>query len=397
MLRIEKERENVVKQLKKVQKITRELRSTLRKRDATIAEMKENERQRRQQQQMNHDDTNSDPTAAALKVASTILLRSESKEEENNECNRLKEKIVTLERKLLCSERRCQTAEALVVCTKKEVNTLREGRDKAEEVSKRAEERIIEVEKQIVEERKLRMNAEEISKDIESVIAKLQRQRDAAEALVKDLSGGGGGGGGGSGGNHNLALNSKTTLDTIKSLQDGLNESNKKLFLLAGIESKCKDLENENKSMEISIYESEEEIVRLENELAHIKKDRDGLREQRDIAEDVSEEVREERDRLSKKCKNLKLEIENIKMSNGAASGRSMSKNQLLREEEISKKEKTEWIEKSKLAKEREDKLQKAMSRAAEEVFNMMQSHREWLEKFEKVEQELGTYQIDTR
>ena len=84
-------------------------------------------------------------------------------------------------------------------------------------------------------------------------------------------------------------------------------------------------------------------------------------------------------------------------MSNGAASGRSMSKNQLLREEEINKKEKTEWIEKSKLAKEREDKLQKAMSRAAEEVFNMMQSHREWLEKFEKVEQELGTYQIDTR
>jgi hypothetical protein len=117
----------------------------------------------------------------------------------------------------------------------------------------------------------------------------------------------------------------------------------------------------------------------LEKELVHVKMDRDGLREQRDIAEDVSEEVRNERDRLDAVVKDLKL-----KQSVGSGGG------DIGKEEKMFESNK-HWVEESKLAQERQDVLKEVLSRAADEVLVMMQSHQEWIEKTEKVEMEFAS------
>ena len=173
-------------------------------------------------------------------------------------------------------------------------------------------------------------------------------------------------------------------LETMKQLQDGLNQSNERLFALAGVEARCADLDNEKLSMETSLFESEEEIVRLEKELVHVKMDRDGLREQRDIAEDVSEEVRNERDRLDAVVKDLKLKQSVGSEGSGGGGGDDN------KEEKMFENNK-HWVEESKLAQERQDVLKEVLSRAADEVLVMMQSHQEWIEKTEKVEMEFAS------
>ena len=375
MLRIEKEREIVVEQLKKAQGTTKSLRSTLRTRDATIAEMKEQQRQQQQEQEQQDSST-----VAALKVASSILLESNTEEDDDHKkmIDSLQARIKMLEGEVRRSERRCQTAEAMGVVSQKETLSLRAGRKDAEAMSNKMQLQMKEMEQQIIDERKHRTEAEEHSKQMSSIVGQLQRQLDAAEAVAEELNSEHGGAGG-----TGVALNSKTMLETMKQLQDGLNQSNERLFALAGVEARCADLDNEKLSMETSLFESEEEIVRLEKELVHVKMDRDGLREQRDIAEDVSEEVRNERDRLDAVVKDLKL-----KQSVGSeGSGGGGDDNT---EEKMFENNK-HWVEESKLAQERQDVLKEVLSRAADEVLVMMQSHQEWIEKTEKVEMEFAS------
>jgi len=371
MLRIEKEREIVVEQLKKAQGTTKSLRSTLRTRDATIAEMKEQQRQQQQEQEQQDSST-----VAALKVASSILLESNTEEDDDHKkmIDSLQARIKMLEGEVRRSERRCQTAEAMGVVSQKETLSLRAGRKDAEAMSNKMQLQMKEMEQQIIDERKHRTEAEEHSKQMSSIVGQLQRQLDAAEAVAEELNSEHGGAGG-----TGVALNSKTMLETMKQLQDGLNQSNERLFALAGVEARCADLDNEKLSMETSLFESEEEIVRLEKELVHVKMDRDGLREQRDIAEDVSEEVRNERDRLDAVVKDLKL-----KQSVGSGGG------DIGKEEKMFESNK-HWVEESKLAQERQDVLKEVLSRAADEVLVMMQSHQEWIEKTEKVEMEFAS------
>ena len=371
MLRIEKEREIVVEQLKKAQGTTKSLRSTLRTRDATIAEMKEQQRQQQQEQEQQESST-----VAALKVASSILLESNTEEDDDHKkmIDSLQARIKMLEGEVRRSERRCQTAEAMGVVSQKETLSLRAGRKDAEAMSNKMQLQMKEMEQQIIDERKHRTEAEEHSKQMSSIVGQLQRQLDAAEAVAEELNSEHGGAGG-----TGVALNSKTMLETMKQLQDGLNQSNERLFALAGVEARCADLDNEKLSMETSLFESEEEIVRLEKELVHVKMDRDGLREQRDIAEDVSEEVRNERDRLDAVVKDLKL-----KQSVGSGGG------DIGKEEKMFESNK-HWVEESKLAQERQDVLKEVLSRAADEVLVMMQSHQEWIEKTEKVEMEFAS------
>ena len=376
MLRIEKEREIVVEQLKKAQGTTKSLRSTLRTRDATIAEMKEQQRQQQQEQEQQESST-----VAALKVASSILLESNTEEDDDHKkmIDSLQARIKMLEGEVRRSERRCQTAEAMGVVSQKETLSLRAGRKDAEAMSNKMQLQMKEMEQQIIDERKHRTEAEEHSKQMSSIVGQLQRQLDAAEAVAEELNNEHGGAGG-----TGVALNSKTMLETMKQLQDGLNQSNERLFALAGVEARCADLDNEKLSMETSLFESEEEIVRLEKELVHVKMDRDGLREQRDIAEDVSEEVRNERDRLDAVVKDLKLKQSVGSEGSGGGGGDDN------KEEKMFENNK-HWVEESKLAQERQDVLKEVLSRAADEVLVMMQSHQEWIEKTEKVEMEFAS------
>ena len=375
MLRIEKDREAVSEQLKVMKIATRELRATLRQRETELNQMKnmENQRLLKEQQQR----ITSKISTTALETHSD-LLRSVSKEEEYrliSENKELQSCIDQLKSDVRRNERKCREVQEEGAIHQKECVLLKNARKIFETNEENSKRHAKELEIQVQQERVLRNEAEERVAEMSSMVGRLQRQRDAAEAVAEQLEQVVEGKG--------VANNSKTALETIAQLQDALNTCNIRVFELAGIESQCIDLTSETDYLNTSMTDLENTKLALETELMHIKQERNELREQRDSSEHLLEEMRIERSRLNVIVKEMKEKEKKKEMDNETkGNGETGEGSREIVEETLR--------ETKKLANEREELLRQVLERAAEEVLKMMSSHKEWIAKTEKVEKEFA-------
>ena len=417
MLRIEREREAVSDQLKISQSKMRALRSTLRERDSEISTYKAEKKQRLLQEEQQR-------TMISIPLKDQVhnqdhhadLLRTVSKEEEyrlTTENEKLKERINILKSETRRMERTCREAEESSSVFQREAVALRDARQVCETQANEATRRSTELEAQVQQERLQRTEAEERVAEMSSIVGRLQRQRDAAEVMAEQLEEAINNSNGKTG-DTMIASNSKSALETIAALREALQTSNRRVFELAGIESKCLDVTSERDSLLLLQEETELSKITFENELLHVREERDSLREQRDDAEISVGELREERIRLTVVLKEMK-EIETDRMDNedgdeeeegegdrdggGGVSGggdaaSGVRKGERTRNGKKKKKrgnEEEELRKMNKLAEEREEILRQVLEKAAEEVATIMNSHREWLQKTEQVEQDFAT------
>ncbi len=305
MVRIDREREALAGTLAEAQAKGRELRQRLRDKDAMIKALQADvlaAGQAAQQAVKQADDVNEE-TGGGAGVTNNLAAEA---------------RLQALDADRLSAERRAQTAEDLVEIFRQEAAVNKAGRAAAEANAAQARAARDAAETRCAEERQQRDAAEAHAARLESLVAKLQRQRDAAEALAQvdsaSSSSGGGGGAVSSGGSGGGA----GAVETIAELQRALEVSDARVFELAGVETQLQDVEARVALQAQELSDASSWADRQTAALAALREERDSLRVQRDAAEKEADEARGDRSKAQASLQDLRASFDEVMAENEA-------------------------------------------------------------------------------
>ena len=390
MLRIDREKESLSEKLSEARKEAKRLRQEGREKDATIALI-----QRR---------------LDALEAEKEIKKEGEKKKEEGTTVNQgmhiassVDESLVALRSELgetratvVTAERRAQTAEEQCVIQRKQTEASRRACATAESDAAEARRQRDAAENNARAEREARAEAELHATELEALVGKLQRQRDAAEAMMAQLKSttppplparGAGAGGNGTwafgGGDKASATSHVVAAETIAQLQDALKDSNRRVFELVGVKEQLEALEVAHDATLKTLKEAEDSQQMVKGDLAKLRTERETLRSQRDAAEKDAEMAKQARVQKETALQDLKCSYESLLAVHEAQDVEDRSKDggKIAEDDDSKAREAT-----ATAAEAAEAKWKDIVQTSADEVFLLMSSMRAHIQKIETME-----------
>ena len=403
MLRIDREREGLSDKLGEARTEAKRLRQEGRAKDAKIAliqhrldafEAETLEKEKELKKEM-------ETTAAHAQM------RSNSATDETTEA--LRRELDEANAAVVAAERRAQTAEEQCAVRLKQAEASRRARTTAEADAAEARRQRDFAEKSAEAERAGRTEAELHAAELGALVGKLQRQRDAAEAIVAQLeamtapplpardadaatttaaaiAGKGswvfGGGAEASASSHILAA------ETIAQLQDALKDSNRRVFRLAGVEEQMMALQATHDATLQTLKEAEDSQQLAADDLANLREQREMLRSQRDAAENDAEIAKQARVQKEAALQELKSSYENLLALHEArdGDGREGSGGGVGGGKSAAGDEQKTHEATARAAEAAEAKWKDIVETSADEVFLLMSSMRAHIQKIENVE-----------
>lgn len=354
MLRIDRECEEISQKLVESRKEAKKLRDEGFEKDAIIASL-------RQKVEVLEEEKTSKKGSENLSNASPEAIKLNQWE---LKIEALEQDIIQWKANATAAERRAQTSEERRSLSEKHAEAAVRARCIAEKDAHEARNQRDVAEKNSQAERDSRVEAEAHAAQLGALVGKLQRQRDAAEAIATQLET-----------MSNGTNNSKGSAETIVQLQDALKSSNQRVFELAGVEQKFEMLQTKYAATLQNLDEMEESVRISNAKVKELKNQNQSLRSQRDDTEKDAEVARQARVEAESALHDLKhsyealLSLQEEHRNNNAKS--------------ISEEEKTQSYDAIEAI---DAKWKDIVNSSADEMFLLMSDMRAHIEKIESIE-----------
>ena len=278
---------------------------------------------------------------------------------------------------------------------------MKQARSAAESDAAEARRQRDAAEKCIETERNSREEAELHASELGVLVGKLQRQRDAAEAIAAQLetltapplpargsddTTMNNASMGHAGSPESSVTPQAMAGETIAQLQDALKESNRRVFELAGIEEKMEELQRTHNATLRTLNELEDSENMMKQNLDRLRQQCTTLRSQRDAAEKDADMAKQTRIQTEAALQDLKTSYENLLEAQEEPQGSELLMDSKSGDVEDAANEQKMHNLNTEAADAIEAKWKDIVESSADEVFLLMSSMRAHIEKIENME-----------